>query len=402
MKLTLRLLAFAVVAILGVAFFSSQAKSAPLKIWVYDKGRIDTLTAIGKDFEAKYKIPVEVSLVDLSQIRTQFLLAGGGADCADIAIIPHDNLGGLVVNGAVAEVNLGAKKSNYLAPAIEGFMYNGKMYGLPLSVENIGFFRNTTLVPKAPATWDEMIKVGADLIKAGKATAILGFPDATYNSFPIFTSFGGAIFGKKADGSTDAGNLVIANAGMVKGLELMTKMVKDKQASGTIDWDGAHVLFESGKAPFIMTGPWALDRFKTAGVPYEITAFPAATKGGKPGQPFLGVQGMIVSSASKQLVLAKAFLTEFIALEKNMRAIRDADGRPSAWASISAATKDKDTLGFAAAGKEAIPMPSVPEMGYVWDAWVAAGASAFSGAATPKVALENAKAQIETQIKAKK
>jgi maltose-binding protein MalE len=39
-------------------------------------------------------------------------------------------------------------------------------------------------------------------------------------------------------------------------------------------------------------------------------------------------------------------------------------------------------------------MPSIPEMGNVWDAWVAAAALAFSGDRSPKDALENAKAQI--------
>lgn len=375
----------------------AQAKT-PLKLWVYDNTRVEVLTKIGKDFEAKYKIPVEVSMVDLSQIRNQFLLATGGADAADVAIIPHDNLGALVENGAVLTVNLGAKAGQYLQPAIDGFKYNGKMYGLPLSVENIGFFRNTKLVPKAPETWDEMIAIGKKLIADGKAQVIMGFPDATYNVFPVYTSFGGTIFNKKADGSLDPANVAVAGDGMTKGLALMTDLVKQKLVPATIDWDGAHVLFESGKAPFIFTGPWALNRFKTAGVSYEISAFPSATKGGKAGAPFLGVQGMIVSAASKQSALATAFLTEFIASEKYMKALFEADQRPSAWKTVAALAKDKDSLGFAAAGTAAIPMPAIPAMGYVWDAWVNAAALSFSGELTPAAALANAKKQIDTQV----
>ncbi len=388
----------ALMAAVGVTGAMAQAK--PLKLWVYDKTRIDVLTQIGKDFEAKYKIPVEVSMVDLGQIKSQFALATGGADAADLAIIPHDNLGPLVENSAVLEVKLGNKASNYLQPAIDGFKYNGKLYGLPLSVENIGFFRNTDLVPKAPATWDEMIAIGKKLMAEGKVSQIMGFPDTGYNIFPIYTSFGGAIFGKKADGSLDPNNVQLANEGMVKGLSLVVQMIKDKQAPGTIDWDGAHVLFESGKAPFISTGPWAIDRFKKSGVHYAISAFPAATKGGKAGAPFLGVQGLIVSSASKQAALAMAFATEFLASEKYMNLLYKADTRPSAWKSVNAMANDADAKGFAAAGVAAIPMPSIPAMGYVWDAWTSAASLAISGEKTPADALAAGKKQVDTQVAA--
>lgn len=392
----------AVALMATVALTGALAQAKPLKLWVYDKTRIDVLTQIGKDFEAKYKIPVEVSMVDLAQIKSQFALASGGDDTADLAIIPHDNLGPLVENGAVLEVKLGAKASNLLQPSIDGFKYNGKLYGLPLSVENIGFFRNTDMVPTAPATWDDVVATGKKLMAAGKATHIMGFPDTGYNIFPMYTAFGGDIFGKKADGSLDAKNVQLANAGMVKGLTLVVQMVKDKQAPGTIDWDGAHVLFESGKAPFILTGPWAIDRFKKSGVKYAISAFPAATKGGAAGAPFLGVQGLIVSAASKQSALAMAFATEFLASEKNMAALYKADSRPSAWKSVSAMAKDSDSIGFAAAGANAIPMPSIPAMGYVWDAWKAAGDLAISGEKTPTEALVAAKKQVDTQVSAKK
>lgn len=401
-KSILRAFAFAVLMALPLAAAVAQAK-VPLKVWVYDQGRIEVLNKIGKAFEAKYGIPVEISMVDLGQIRNQILLASGGAECADIAIIPHDNLGPMVVNGAVLPIKMtAAKKKNYVQPAIDGFMYNGQLYGIPLAVENIGFFRNTKLVPKAPATWDEMIAVGTELVKSGKAKVIMGCPDATYNVFPIYTSFGGALFDKKKDGSLDGSKLLIANEGMVKGLALMTDLAKKGLVPATIDWDGAHVLFESGQAPFIMTGPWAINRFKTAGVPYEISAFPAATKGGQSGAPFLGVQGMVISAASKQAKLAQAFALDFVATEANMKAIFAAEPRPSAWKSIFESVDDKDSKGFNAAGAKAIPMPSIPEMGYVWDAWVNAAALSFSGTLSPQDALVNAKKQIETQVAQKK
>ena len=110
----------------------------------------------------------------------------------------------------------------------------------------------------------------------------------------------------------------------------------------------------------------------------------------------MGVQGIFISSASPRILLAQAFALEYIANEESMMALFLADGRPSAWKSIFETSGDEDTLAFNAAGVNAIPMPSVPEMGYVWDAWVSAANLAFSGERSPAAALQNAKAQIES------
>ena len=61
---------------------------------------------------------------------------------------------------------------------------------------------------------------------------------------------------------------------------------------------------------------------------------------------------------------------------------------------------DADTLAFNEAGAAAVPMPSIPEMGFVWDPWVNAGTLAITGELEPAAALEQAVEQIETQIAA--
>jgi len=375
---------------------AAAGPSEKLTLWVYDSGRIEILTELGKKFEKENGVSVEVSLVDLGEVRNQFLLASGGAECADIAIIPHDNLGPLVENGAVIEVNLGSKRSSFLQPALEGFTYNGKLYGLPLAVENIGFFYNTSLVTTPPETWDDAVAITEALKKEGKVDFMFGCPDVTYNVYPVYDSFGGSIFGRKGDGSLDGKQVLLADPGFVAGLEFLTNQVKRGLIPQTVDWDGAHVLFESGKAPFCPTGPWALNRFRTAGVPYAVAKFPGVTKGGPAGNPFLGVQGMIISAASPRRLLAQSFVVDFFASEANFRAVFEAEQRPSAWKTIFDSAGDADTKGFNAAGVSAVPMPSIPEMGYVWDAWVAAAALAFSGERTPAEALRNAKSQIES------
>jgi maltose-binding protein MalE len=175
-------------------------------------------------------------------------------------------------------------------------------------------------------------------------------------------------------------------------------MVKSGAVSENIDWEASHVLFETGRSPFIMTGPWAINRFKEAGVPYEISAFPAAEEGGEPGYPFMGVQGIVINANKDNVLLSQTFATEFLATEENYQAIFDAEPRPSAWKTVFESAADTDTIGFNAAGVNADPMPSIPAMGFVWDAWNNAGALVAQGELSHEEALQGAVDQINAQI----
>ena len=118
---------------------------------------------------------------------------------------------------------------------------------------------------------------------------------------------------------------------MVTGLTWIQSLADKGLISENVDWEASHVLFETGRSAFIMTGPWAINRFDTAGVPYAISAFPAAEEGGEPGYPFLGVQGLVINANKENVLLAQVFAVDFLATEEHFQAIFEAEPRPSAW-----------------------------------------------------------------------
>lgn len=385
--------------ILGVAGIGS-AQDVTLTLWVYDDGRLEVLTQLGEEFEAEYGVGLTVEVVDLSEIRNAMTLGAASGEGPDMIIIPHDNLGPLVENGTAALIDLGDKADSFLPNAIDGFTYNGALYGVPLAVENIGFFRNTDLVPEAPATWDEVAQIGTELVDAGDADSAIGLPDLTYNTYPLFTAYGGYIFGRDADGNFTVDDIGMNNEGMAEGLAWVESLIEAGVVSENVDWEASHVQFETGRSPFILTGPWAINRFVTAGVPYAISAFPAASEDGEAGYPFLGVQGLVVNANKENALLAQIFAVDFLPTEEHYQAIFDAEPRPSAWATIFNAAEDPDTAGFNEAGVNAVPMPSIPAMGFVWDAWVNAGALVVQGELSPQEALDGAVEQILAQVEA--
>ena len=73
-----------------------------------------------------------------------------------------------------------------------------------------------------------------------------------------------------------------------------------------------------------------------------------------------------MNAFSKNQALAEAFLTEFLATEEAQLAFFNARNTPIAFLPALAKITDPDTLGMAAAGKYALPAPTIPEQALFW------------------------------------
>ena len=142
---------------------------------------------------------------------------------------------------------------------------------MPYATENLGFFYNTDLVETPPTTWDEVLEIGRTLQAAGTvqyAIAIGGDPG--YNSLPMQTAFGGYVFGVDANGAWNPDDVGLDSEGMIAAVTWMKAAVDEGLMPDTTDYETAHQLFETGQIPFLMAGPWALDRIRASGVPYAV------------------------------------------------------------------------------------------------------------------------------------
>lgn len=106
----------------------------------------------------------------------------------------------------------------------------------------------------------------------------------------------------------------------------------------------------------------------------------------------------MVSAFAKDPLLAQIFLTDFVATPEVMQTLFEADQRPPAYLPTLDALKDENVVAFGEAGLDADPMPAIPEMGSVWDAWGNAVVLAQQGADTAENAFTNAQEQIVTAI----
>lgn len=360
------------------------AASGTLTVWV-DADRARALEDVAKTFEQEKGVKVNLVVKDYGKIRDEFTAQVPTGKGPDITIGGHDWIGAFVKDGVVAPVELGDKFADFEKVAVEAVTYDGKTYGLPYAIENIAILRNTALASSTPATYDEMIAAGR---AAGtEYPFVVGLdPQASdpYHLYPFQTSFGSSVFARNADGSYDASKLTIGDesgqgfAAWLTGQGDTGTKVLNLNLSG----DLAKEAFNAGKSPYFLTGPWNVADAQKAGIDVSVDAIPSA--GGQTAQPFAGVQAFFLSAKSNNALIANEFLVNYIATADVQTKLFEAGGRPPALTeSFEAAQSDPIIAGFATVGANAVPMPSIPEMGSVWDDWGKTEAALIKGSADP-------------------
>ena len=380
---------------------------ADLVVWT-DDTRQDVVQGIADVFAEENGITVEVQQLDFGQIREQFSLAAPAGDGPDIVIGAHDWIGEFVANGVVEPIDLSGVADQFDPVAVDAVTFDGQTYALPYSVENIALLRNTDLVPTVPATFEELIQAATDF-KAQYANdpsyqglALQAGPEGdTYHFHPILTAFGGYVFAQNEDGTFNPDDLGIDSPGGIAAAQFLSEQASAGLLSADVTYDVMIESFGEGRAAFAITGPWAIgeaDRgFAATGVPYEVTAIPPRADGTVP-QPFVGVQGFMISSFSEQKDLATSFVLDFMSQESSQLALFETGGRPPALTSAKeAVSDDPDIQGFAASGSAGIPLPAIPEMSTVFQEVNLAELNVLQGA-DPTTEFTNAAEAIRASI----
>jgi arabinogalactan oligomer/maltooligosaccharide transport system substrate-binding protein len=381
---------------------SAAAGGPTLLIWADDK-RAAALKPLAAKYATDNGVNVKVEAIS-QNIIDQFLTASQAGTAPDIVVWAHDVIGNLVRNGAIDPIQLSDTKG-FDPLAIKGMTFNGQLYGIPYSVENIALFRNTDLVPTAPATIEDLVTAGKKLVTDAKTTEIMslqvGQKGDAYHLWPLWVSGGGSFFAATSTGDPDPKNVTVDSAASIAAGQKISAIGEkgDKALKRSVDDKNAISLFATKKSPFLISGPWAVADIKKAGVKYDISPVPAFA-GGQPAGPFLGVNGFYLSSKGKNKTLAQDFATSFLTtLDVQVALYKAEPRRPALIAAVDQVkTDDPDIAKFQAAAQNGTILPAIPEMGQVWSPFGVAEA-AIVGGADVKSTLEAAAKAIRAGIK---
>jgi arabinogalactan oligomer/maltooligosaccharide transport system substrate-binding protein len=380
---------------------ASAGSGSDLLIWADDK-RAAALKPLADKFGQENGVTVTVEAISKDLIKN-FKTASNAGTGPDIVVWAHDTIGDLVRNGLIDPIQ-GADTSGFDPLAVKGMTFDGQLYGIPYSVENIGLFRNTDLVPDAPTTMEDLIAKGEALVKDGKAEHIMslqvGQKGDAYHIYPLFSSAGGSFFGLTANGDPDPKNITVDSPESIAAGEKIGAIGEkgDKALKTSIDNTNAIQLFFNKKAPFLVSGPWAVADIKKAGLKYDISHIPQ-WEGAKPAGPFIGVNGFYLATKGKNKTLAQEFAANYLTTKDVQIALYEAEPRRPALTEAVNEVKatDPDIDKFQAAAEGGTILPAIPEMAQVWDPFGVAEASIVKGDDVTK-ALEGAAKAIRDSI----
>ncbi|GMM95347.1 MULTISPECIES: maltose ABC transporter substrate-binding protein [Microbacterium] len=356
-----------------------DASGVELTVWV-DENREPAVAAAAEQFETDTGATVTLVQKDFADLRADFLAQVPTGEGPDMTIGAHDWLGEFVASGVVNTLDLGEKASEFEPVALEAMTYDGQLYALPYSLETVALIQNTELVgEEAPATWEDMIAAGEE--SGAERPFVINTEGQTGDGYTMYgfqTSFGAPVFVQDESGSYTSEVGMAGPEG-----EAFAQWLSENGEDGagylstTIDYDINNELFNSGEAAYTVQGPWAIASFPDV----DVAVNPIPSAGGEPAAPFVGVQGFYLSSQSENALIAQEFLVNYIATEEAQRALYEADPRIPAWSTVAEeVSSDPIIAGFLASSQNGVPMPSIPEMGSVWEYWNAAEAQIIAGA----------------------
>lgn len=358
----------------------AEGSGAELVIWT-DEEREQGIADAAAAFEEETGATVTLVQKNFEDLRNDFIAQVPTGEGPDITVGAHDWLGALVAAGVVDTIDLGETASEFEPVALEAMTYDGQLYALPYSLETIALVQNVDLVgADAPATWDEMIQKG--VASGAERPFVINTNGETGDGYTMYgfqTSFGAPVFVQDASGSytTEVGMGGPAGEAFASWLGA-NGTAGTGYISTTVDYDINNELFNSGQAPYTIQGPWAMSAYPDVA---NIAVNPIPSAGGETAAPFVGVQGFYVSSQSDNALLAQEFLVNYVGTEEAQRALYEADPRIPAWSTLATeVASDPIIAGFLASAQSGVPMPSIPEMGSVWDLWNAAQSQIINGA----------------------
>lgn len=392
MTLNKKLVALALASGFCTAHASEPGK---LSLWINaDKGYAG-IQKVGDEFTKTSGVPVIVEHPEDAPGKFQQSAAAGKGP--DIWCWPHDRAGEWIAAGLIDPVKPSKKIKDGIVPmAWNAFTMGGKIWAYPISIEAIALIYNKDLVPIPPKTMEEIPALDKKLKTQGKS-AILWEYQNTYFTWPLLAANGGYPYKQKPDGSYDATDSGVNNAGAIKGAELLAKFVKEGIVPEDTSGSDTEAGVNSGEVAMMINGPWAWDNLKKSKINFAVAPIPSVA--GKPAAPFIGVLGCMINHSSVNKELAVEFLENNLLTIPGLEAMNAATplGVPANKAFFDKLKNDpaiKATMESAAAGH---PMPNNPEMGRFWASMAPALGNLANGRQTPKEALDSAAKRMTTK-----
>lgn len=384
-------------ALLTVAACAGESTDPPaaddgvtLTLWVTDRVSAPGVSAteeVVQEWERQTGNSVELVENSFFDQMNKIPLAVPAGNGPDVFMLTNNYLGQFQSQQLIAPITLPDATSDLLTPdSLTSFQLGGEYLGVPVAADVNALVYNRALLEQAPATFDDLADVAAELTGDGEFGLL--FPiDQYWWDHAFIAGYGGYVFQPTDDGY-DVTDVGLANEGAVAAMDYLRDLVADRDlmpADTTADVMAG--LFQTGQAAAIITGPTSLPDFDQAGIDYGVAALPALPNGEHP-KPFATYTGFSLSSDSahpEESTQLLAYLAEHLPA-----ALQQASPGNISVRADAAGSADPASAGWLDQLRHSDPLPSVAEMNHVWEPVGAAVTGIMHGELAAETALPEA------------
>ena len=368
------------------------AEKGQLLVWINGDKGYRGIEQVGTDFARDTGVAVRVEHPE--DAVSKFEQAAAAGKGPDIWIWPHDRAGSWASSGLIDPVAPAPQLRAEIMPlAWQAWDFDGKTWGYPLAIEALALIYNQDLVATPPQTWEEVFALERRLQPQGKHAIMWPFNEFYY-TYGLISASGGYAFGRRADGSFDASDVGIDNAGTLRGMQILLQLIDAGAVPRTATYAESEAAINEGRVAMTINGPWSWNNLKQSRIRFGAAAFPKVD--GHAGGPMVGVVGAMISSASPNRVLATEFIERYLLSSKGLRAMNDHVplGVPANRALYEELKSDPLVAGTYAAAEAGSIMPNLPEMARFWTAMNAAVQNIAQGREEVRAGLARAERRV--------
>ncbi len=310
----------------------------------------DAIDGVNVVFEKKTSLTDSLKLVgnDKSAAPEMYLFA-------------HDKIGVYAEMSILAPITdfiSEEKLSDYLPVTLDGGIYKGVRYQLPLYFETLLFVYNKKYMKEedVPSTTEELYAYMEKKTKYGH----YGFVEQ--HSTPYYASVW--LHGFGTDYIDANGMPLLDSEGVINALEYHKKFVG--LMPGETEYSTINTLFLEEMAHSTIAGPWFIPSVKAKGINVGIASMPIVDETGLTLSPYCGIQGfhvLKVHAEEKKEAITKTLIALMDTnLQKELALLTGAAPSNSKVYDNEEIKNDELVMAMRKTAENAISMPNIPEM----------------------------------------
>lgn len=348
------------------------------------------------DYADKNGLTIELLKVD--DIGNKVSVAVPTGQGPDIIAWVNDNIGKNVLSEAIQPLNdLGVDeaylKANFTDVAATAMVYDGKVYGVPESMEALTMICNKKLISadQLPKSTDELISKSKAYNKApDKYFFVYNAKNDAYFSAPWWQGAGVTLV--TPDGKTE-----IASENGIKAAKLIKSFTEIMPKD--IDYGVADTLFKDGKAACIMNGPWSIADYLGKGIEVFLNPLPIVSSSNQPAKPFVGVKMLMLSNKAKNAKDAVEVMKFYGSTEVQTQLAKVNKQVPANKAAQDAVKDDPIIAGFITQAANGAPLPNTEFIDAMWEPTSKTVEAIWTGASAPEQAVKDGADAFEKKAK---